>query len=231
MFKTQDNEAAAGLRALEKRVEAVPVAVYEFLQAGGVPAAVTIITSEPVHVELRDAAISLLVAVARKQPQAMFLAFMCAACPACIAIATPSQGTHIRSRSTARGSFMFRHLSALGSGVSLHVMMFDREAKGMEAVAHLVGRGVQLRAGALTCEGTATVAAGAWLLEAALEAGGQPAARAFAEAGGFVVLRMAIACGQLAGQHGTEVGTPLDGVLPPPQHPLVTLSMCLSTHT
>lgn len=71
----QDSAAAAGLRALEKRVESVPVAVYEFLQAGGVPAAVTIITSEPVAPELRDAAISLLSAVARKQPQAMSLAF------------------------------------------------------------------------------------------------------------------------------------------------------------
>lgn len=57
-------------------MEAVPVAVYEFLQAGGVPAAVTIITSEPVHMELREAAISLLIAVARKQPQALSLAFV-----------------------------------------------------------------------------------------------------------------------------------------------------------
>jgi hypothetical protein len=72
----QDSAAAAGLRALEKRVEAVPVAVYEFLQAGGVPAAITIITSEPVHMELREAAISLLIAVARKQPQALSLAFV-----------------------------------------------------------------------------------------------------------------------------------------------------------
>ena len=72
----QDSAAAAGLRVLEKRVEAVPVAVYEFLQAGGVPAAVTIITSEPVHMELREAAVSLLIAVARKQPQALSLAFL-----------------------------------------------------------------------------------------------------------------------------------------------------------
>ncbi|KAK9908264.1 hypothetical protein WJX75_005082 [Coccomyxa subellipsoidea] len=158
-----DSAAAAGLRALEKRVEAVPVAVYEFLQAGGVPAAITIITSEPVHMELREAAISLLIAVARKQPQALSLAFV--------------------------------------------------EAKGMEAVAHLIGQGVQLRAGALTQQGAATVAAAARLLEAALEAGVQPAARAFADAGGFAALRMGIACAQLSSQLGLEVAERALGLL------------------
>lgn len=75
----------------------------------------------------------------------------------------------------------------------------------MEAVAHLIGRGVQLRAGALTQQGAATVAAAARLLEAALEAGGPPAMRAFAEAGGFAALRMGLACAQLRGQLGHEV--------------------------
>ncbi len=75
----------------------------------------------------------------------------------------------------------------------------------MEAVAHLLGRGVQLRAGTLTQTGAATVAEAAQLLEAALEAGGQPAARAFADAGGFSGLRMGLACAQLGGQHGLEV--------------------------
>ncbi|BDA45178.1 probable Ankyrin repeat and sterile alpha motif domain-containing protein at N-terminal half [Coccomyxa sp. Obi] len=158
-----DSAAAAGLRALEKRVESVPVAVYEFLQAGGVPAAVTIITSEPVAPELRDAAISLLSAVARKQPQAMSLAFT--------------------------------------------------EAKGMAAVVHLLGRGIQPRGGALTEEGAATVAAAARLLEAALDAGGQATGGSFGAAGGFAALRTALACGQLSGQHATEVAERAVGLL------------------
>lgn len=84
-------------------------------------------------------------------------------------------------------------------------LFWHREAKGMEAVAHLMGQGVQLRAGALTQQGAATVAAAARLLEATLEAGVQPAARAFADAGGFAALRMGIACAQLSSQLGLEV--------------------------
>ena len=84
-------------------------------------------------------------------------------------------------------------------------LSWHREAKGMEAVAHLMCQGVQLRAGALTEQGAAMVAAAAWLLEAVLEAGVQPAAGAFADAGGFAALRMGIACALLSSQLGLEV--------------------------
>lgn len=72
----QDVAAAAGLRSLEKRIETVPVAVHEFLQGGGVPAAVTILVSEPIQAQLRDVTVSLLTIVLRKQPQAAAKAFL-----------------------------------------------------------------------------------------------------------------------------------------------------------
>jgi hypothetical protein len=78
----QDDAAAAGLCALEKRIEAVPVAIYEFLHAGGVPAAVTILTSRQLQPPLRDAATGLLMTVLRKQPRAASMAFLCDRNPA-----------------------------------------------------------------------------------------------------------------------------------------------------
>lgn len=94
----------------------------------------------------------------------------------------------------------------------------------MEAVAHLIGQGVQLRAGALTQQGAATVAAAARLLEAALEVGVQPAARAFADAGGFAALRMGIACAQLSSQLGLEVLAAFHFCLY--ENPILTKKVC-----
>ena len=72
----QDSAAAAGLRALQKRIHIVPVAVHEFLQSGGMSAAVTILCSQPLHAELRDAAIALMQAVLQKLPSDASQAFL-----------------------------------------------------------------------------------------------------------------------------------------------------------
>ena len=72
----QDSAAAAGVRALHKRIHLSPSAVHEFLQAGGVSAAVTILSSQLLHEELRDAAVSLLQAVLLKLPGDASTAFL-----------------------------------------------------------------------------------------------------------------------------------------------------------
>lgn len=72
----QDTAAAAGLRALQRRINLVPVAVHEFLQAGGVSASVTILCSQPLHEDLRDAAVTLLQAVLQKLPCDASAAFL-----------------------------------------------------------------------------------------------------------------------------------------------------------
>ncbi|CAL5230097.1 g13555 [Coccomyxa viridis] len=74
--KFTDLDAAAGLRALQKRIHLVPGAVHEFLQAGGISAAVTILCSQPLHANLRDAAVTLLQAVLQKLPDEASSAFM-----------------------------------------------------------------------------------------------------------------------------------------------------------
>lgn len=68
LHHTQDLDAAVGLRVLHKRMHLVPGAVHEFLQAGGISAAVTILCSQPLHADLRDAAVTLLQAVLQRQP-------------------------------------------------------------------------------------------------------------------------------------------------------------------
>ena len=72
----QDLDAAAGLRALQKRVHLVPGAVHEILQAGGISAAVTILCSQPLHADLRDAAVTLLQAVLQRLPAEASSAFL-----------------------------------------------------------------------------------------------------------------------------------------------------------
>ena len=72
----QDLDAAAGLRALQKRIHLVPGAVHDFLQAGGISAAVTILCSQPLHADLRDAAVTLLQAVLQRLPAEASAAFL-----------------------------------------------------------------------------------------------------------------------------------------------------------
>ena len=76
VYLTQDLDAAAGLRALQKRIHLVPGAVHDFLQAGGISAAVTILCSQPLHAELRDAAVTLLQAVLQRLPAEASAAFL-----------------------------------------------------------------------------------------------------------------------------------------------------------
>ncbi len=64
----QDGAAAAGVRALHQRIHLSPSAVHDFLQAGGISAAVTILSSQLLHTDLQDAAVALLQAVLLKLP-------------------------------------------------------------------------------------------------------------------------------------------------------------------
>lgn len=81
----------------------------------------------------------------------------------------------------------------------------SREAKGMNAIVHLLSQGTQLKGGELAREGVDAVLAASGLLQAVLEAAGHLAARAFAESSGFWALRMCIASAQLGDQHAAEV--------------------------
>lgn len=76
MILLQDSDAAADLRALLKRSHLTPGGVHEFLQAGGISAAVTVLCSQPLHADLRDAAVTLLQAVLQRLPDEASLAFM-----------------------------------------------------------------------------------------------------------------------------------------------------------
>jgi hypothetical protein len=75
----------------------------------------------------------------------------------------------------------------------------------MGAAARLLSQGSCPRSRGLPQEGAKTVLAAAALLEAVLEAAGQPAARAFAEADGLGALRLCLACGQLGDKPALEV--------------------------